>query len=87
MKAEIIAVGSELINGEKLNSNVLWLSARICRLGFPARFHTTLGDDLAENVDAFRVALQRANLVIVTGGIGPTQDDLSREVLVWRRVR
>jgi nicotinamide-nucleotide amidase len=81
MKAEIIAIGSELINGEKLNSNSQWLSGSLCRIGIPARFHTTLGDDLAENVEAFQFALRRADLVIVTGGIGPTQDDLTREVL------
>jgi nicotinamide-nucleotide amidase len=81
MKAEIIAIGSELIHGEKLNSNSQWLSARLGCIGIPVRFHTTLGDDLAENVDGFRIALERADVILVTGGIGPTQDDLTREAL------
>lgn len=81
MKAEIIAIGSELISGEKLNSNSQWLSSQLGRIGVPVRFHTTLGDDLGENVDAIRIATERADLVLITGGIGPTQDDLTREAV------
>jgi nicotinamide-nucleotide amidase len=81
MIAEIIAVGSELVNGEKLDTNSQWLSRALGKLGVSVHFHTTLGDDLAENVAAFQVAKDRANLVIVTGGLGPTQDDLTREAL------
>ena len=81
MKAEIVAIGSELISGQRLNTNGRWLAERLTGLGIPVRFHTTLGDDLAENVDAFRVAAGRADLVLLTGGLGPTQDDLTREAL------
>ncbi len=81
MKAEIIAIGSELVNGQKLDTNSQWLSQRLEDLGIPVRFHESLGDDLDENVEGFRVALGRAGLVIVTGGLGPTQDDLTREAL------
>ncbi|MGE3820141.1 MAG: competence/damage-inducible protein A [Isosphaeraceae bacterium] len=81
MKAEIIAIGSELVSGQSLDTNSQWLSKALGAVGIPTRFHTTLGDDLAENVQAFQFATRRAGLVLVTGGLGPTQDDLTREVL------
>ena len=81
MKAEIIAIGSELVSGQSLDTNSQWLSRELAALGIPVRFHTTLGDDLDENVHAFRVATERAGLIILSGGLGPTQDDLTREAL------
>src|SRR5438067_9122895 len=81
MKTEIISIGSELTSGQNLDTNSQWLSQRLAEVGVPVRWHTTLADDLDENVDAFRVAAGRAGLVIITGGLGPTQDDLTREAL------
>jgi nicotinamide-nucleotide amidase len=81
MKAEIIAIGSELVSGQSLDSNSPWLSRRLAAVGIPARFHTTVGDDLDENIKAFTNAFDRAQLILVTGGLGPTQDDLTREAL------
>lgn len=81
MKAEIVAIGSELISGASLDTNSQWLSRGLAAVGIPVRFHTTLGDDLEENLEGFRIAMRRADLVIVSGGLGPTQDDLTREVL------
>jgi nicotinamide-nucleotide amidase len=81
MKAEIISIGSELTSGQNLDTNSQWLSRRLAEMGIAVRWHTTLADDLEENIQAFRVAQQRAQLVISTGGLGPTQDDLTREVL------
>lgn len=81
MKAEIISIGSEITSGRNLDTNSQWLSRELQAMGIPVRFHTTLADDLDENIAAFRVALQRADLIVVTGGLGPTQDDLTREVL------
>jgi nicotinamide-nucleotide amidase len=81
MKAEIIAIGSELVSGQRLDTNSTWLSTRLGELGIPVRFHEVLGDDLEEDVAAFRVAVGRAELVVMTGGLGPTQDDLTREAL------
>ena len=81
MKAEIIAAGSELVSGEKLDTNSRWISRKLENLGINVRFHTTIGDDLDENVAAFRIAAERADLVLVGGGLGPTQDDLTREAL------
>lgn len=81
MKAEILAIGSELTHGEKLDTNSQWLSRRLGNLGIEVRFHTTLGDDLEDNVAALRLATGRAELVLTGGGLGPTQDDLTREAL------
>jgi nicotinamide-nucleotide amidase len=81
MKAEIISIGSELTTGQNLDTNGQWLSLRLAEIGIPVGWHTTIADDLDDNVAAFRLATQRAGLVIATGGLGPTQDDLTREVL------
>jgi len=81
MKAEILSIGSELVSGQSLDTNSQWLSQALGRLGISVRFHTVLGDDLAESVDVFRLACRRSNLVVTTGGLGPTQDDLTRETL------
>jgi nicotinamide-nucleotide amidase len=81
MLAEILSIGSELTSGQNLDTNCQWLSRRLAEMGIVVGWHTTIADDLAINVDAFRLASQRAALVIATGGLGPTQDDLTREAL------
>jgi nicotinamide-nucleotide amidase len=81
MKAEVISVGSELTSGQNLDTNSQWLSRRLAEIGIPVGFHTTVADDVADNVVVFRAACGRADLVLVTGGLGPTQDDLTREAL------
>src|SRR5580692_2761545 len=81
MKSELLSIGSELTSGQNLDTNSQWLSRRLAEMGIPVAFHTTVADDLADNVDCFRKALERADLVIATGGLGPTQDDLTREAL------
>src|ERR1022692_3272796 len=81
MKAEIISIGSELTTGQNLDTNSQWLSLRLAEIGIPVAWHTTVADDMQDNIDAFRIATQRAQLVLATGGIGPTLDDLTREVV------
>ena len=81
MRAEIISIGDELTSGQRLDTNSQWLSQRLGELGVPVAFHTTVGDDLETNVAAFRAAIDRADIVIATGGLGPTADDLTREAL------
>ena len=81
MKCEIISVGSELTSGQNLDTNSQWLSQRLAEVGVVAGWHTTIADDLDANIDAFRIAARRARLVLITGGLGPTQDDLTREAL------
>lgn len=81
MRAETIAIGSELTTGAKLDTNSQWLSIELAALGIPVHFHTTVADDLEANVDVIRIAAERADLVLLTGGLGPTLDDLTREAL------
>lgn len=78
MNAEILAIGSELTSGQRLNTNSQWLAQRLNDLGIFVAFHTTLGDDLDHNIAALRIAADRCPLVVTTGGLGPTQDDLTR---------
>lgn len=81
MKVEIISIGTELTSGQNLDTNSQWLSRRLAEIGIPVAFHTTIADDMTDNVACFALASQRADLVISTGGLGPTQDDLTREVI------
>ncbi len=81
MHAEIISIGDELTSGQRLDTNSQWLSTRLGELGVRVIYHTTVADDLEANINAFRLAAQRAEIVIATGGLGPTADDLTREAL------
>jgi nicotinamide-nucleotide amidase len=81
MKAEIISIGSELVSGQGLDTNSQWLSRELGSVGIPVAYHTTIGDQLEDHLLAFRLAAGRAGLVLVSGGLGPTQDDLTREAL------
>lgn len=81
MRAEVIAIGDELTSGQRLDTNSQWLSAELGVLGVPVVFHTTAADTLEAGVEAFRAAAARADLVVATGGLGPTADDLTRDVL------
>jgi nicotinamide-nucleotide amidase len=81
MKAEILSIGSELTTGQNLDTNSQWLSRRLAEIGIPVAFHTTVADNLDDNIAVFRIACNRADLVISTGGLGPTQDDLTREAI------
>ncbi len=79
MQAEILSIGDELSSGQQLDTNSQWLSQQLGDLGVRVLFHTTVGDDLQANIDALRIASQRVDLVICTGGLGPTADDLTRD--------
>jgi nicotinamide-nucleotide amidase len=81
MRAEILSIGTELVSGQSLDTNSRWLSQQLGALGIPVAFHTTLGDEMDDHLAAFRTACDRAELVLTTGGLGPTQDDLVREAL------
>src|SRR5436190_11529946 len=81
MHAEIISIGDELTSGQRLDTNSQWLSTRLGELGVKTIYHTTVADDLAANVEVFRHAAERADLVVATGGLGPTADDLTRDAI------
>lgn len=79
--AEIISIGDEMTSGARLDTNAQWLSRRLGELGVEVTFHSTVGDTLDHNVDVFRIAASRADIVVATGGLGPTRDDLTRQAL------
>jgi nicotinamide-nucleotide amidase len=81
MIVEVIAVGTELLLGQVVNTNATWLGSRIADEGWDALHQQVVGDNRGRLVDAIRVAIDRADAVILTGGIGPTQDDLTREAI------
>src|SRR5262245_45922755 len=81
MRAEIIAIGDELTSGQRLDTNSQWVSERLNELGVHVAFHTTVGDDLDDNITVFRNAIDRAEIVVATGGLGPTADDLTRDAI------
>jgi nicotinamide-nucleotide amidase len=81
MRAEVISIGDELTSGQRLDTNSQWLSLQLADLGVETAFHTTVADDLEANVAVFRAAIDRADVVVASGGLGPTADDLTREAL------
>ena len=80
-RGEIIAIGSELLLGGRLDTNSLFLTDELAALGIEVRWKTVVGDDEADLMDAIRTAARRADLVVMTGGLGPTGDDLTREAV------
>ena len=79
--AEIIAIGSELLLGQIIDTNTSYLAARLQEIGLETAFQTMVGDDLKRMASVIRRALSRSKFVITTGGIGPTEDDLTREIV------
>jgi nicotinamide-nucleotide amidase len=77
MKAEVIAVGSELLIGDVVNSNAAWISQRLAGLGVDVHYHVTVGDNPARIHGVITQAVERSDLLIFTGGLGPTEDDLT----------
>jgi len=81
MKAEIIAVGSELLTPDRQDTNSLFLTAELNKLGIEVVRKTIVGDERALLREAFRDALNRVPIIISSGGLGPTEDDLTRETV------
>jgi len=81
MKAVIVSVGDELIGGATIDTNSAYLSRRLAERGIPVLRHVTVGDDAGAIAAAVAEAAGRAEIVIVTGGLGPTRDDLTRQGL------
>ncbi|MCD5322757.1 MULTISPECIES: competence/damage-inducible protein A [Pontibacillus] len=79
VKGEIIAVGTELLLGQIVNSNAQWVSQELANRGVGVFYHTVVGDNLNRLQSQFKESAERSDLVIITGGLGPTDDDLTRE--------
>lgn len=81
MKAEIIGVGSELLLGQIVNTNAQFISKRLAEVGIDVHYHTVVGDNRTRLENVIRQAESRANLIIFTGGLGPTKDDMTKETI------
>ena len=81
MQAIILSIGDELVLGQTVDTNSAYLSAKLAEVGITTRWHQTIADDRTLIADAIRWASNEADLVIITGGIGPTDDDLTRQAL------
>lgn len=81
MKAEIIAVGTEILTGQIVNTNAQFLSEKLAEIGVDVYFQTAVGDNEARLLSLLEIASQRSDLVILTGGLGPTEDDLTKQTL------
>ncbi|MGI9431390.1 MAG: molybdopterin-binding protein, partial [Myxococcota bacterium] len=81
MIAEVLTIGDELLRGEIVDSNKSFLSERLLTLEVETRFHASVRDDPADMRDAFLRARERSDIVLVSGGLGPTRDDMTIEVL------
>ena len=81
MIAEIISIGDELTSGQRLDTNSQWISQQLGNLGIQVVYHTTVADLVDANIAVFGNAMNRANIVVTTGGLGPTADDLTRQSL------
>ena len=79
MKAEILAVGTELLLGDILNTNAQFLAQELANLGIEVYYQTVVGDNPQRLKDTIFHAFYRADLIITTGGLGPTEDDLTKE--------
>jgi len=81
VRAEVVGVGTELLLGQIANTNARWISERLADIGVDVLHHQVVGDNLDRIADALRHALSRADIVIATGGLGPTQDDITRQAV------
>jgi nicotinamide-nucleotide amidase len=81
LRAEVVAVGTELLLGQIPNTNAQWISQRLAEVGVDVLHHRVVGDNLERIGEALRESLDRADVVIVTGGLGPTGDDLTRDAI------
>ena len=81
MRCEIVAVGTEILLGQIIDTNSAWIAERLAEAGVDCHFQTVVGDNPERMSEVLASALERAEALIVTGGLGPTQDDLTREVV------
>src|SRR6476659_8578299 len=81
LSAEIIAIGSELLSPNRTDTNSLWLTDQLNRIGIDVKLKTIVGDDDARLEEVVKDAVKRSRVVITTGGLGPTEDDITRKVV------
>ena len=80
MNVELLSTGSELLRGRNVDTNAAWLARELEKAGHEVRWHQTVDDDFGRLVDAVKLAASRADAILLTGGLGPTEDDYTRRV-------
>jgi molybdenum cofactor synthesis domain-containing protein len=81
MNAEILCIGSELLHGDIVNTNARYISKKLAEIAIDVHYQTVVGDNAERIKNAFDICFSRADIVICTGGLGPTQDDITKEAL------
>src|SRR5919197_5300375 len=81
MRAEILSIGTEVLLGESVDTNANYLAQQLPALGLDLYYVSQIGDNLQRLTDAFRRGLERSDVIITSGGLGPTEDDLTREAI------
>lgn len=81
MKAEIINIGSELLLGQIANTNAQYISEQLAKIGIDVYYHTVIGDNKDRLLEMLKIASKRSDIIITTGGLGPTMDDLTKETI------
>ena len=81
MRCEVLAIGTELLLGQIVDTNSAWIGQQLALTGIDSHYQTKVGDNQARMVDALRLALSRSDAVLCCGGLGPTQDDITREAI------
>ena len=81
MRCEVVAIGTELLLGQIVDTNSSWIGEQLAMAGIDSHYQTKVGDNLARMIESIRLALSRSDAVICCGGLGPTQDDITREAI------
>ena len=81
MQAEIISIGDELLIGQTVNTNASWMGKELSQLGISVKRCTTISDNKSEILETIDKAIKRSKIVFVTGGLGPTKDDITKHTL------
>jgi nicotinamide-nucleotide amidase len=79
VRAELLSIGTELLLGQIVDTNSAYLAGRLAGLGIDLLYTSTVGDNLGRATETLRRAVERSDLVVCTGGLGPTEDDLTRD--------
>ena len=82
MDVEIITIGDEVVTGHTVDTNSAFIARTLTELGLTIKYKTSVGDSIELMEEAFRIALKRAHLIVATGGLGPTDDDLTKRAIV-----
>lgn len=99
MKVELLSTGTELLRGKNVDTNAAWLAQQLAKAGLEVRHHQTVDDHFGRLVDAFKLAASRSDVILLTGGLGPTEDDYTRtaaeeafhrplvyKAAIWKRI-